>query len=256
MLTALTHEVPPSLAKCELSYLERRSIDYDMALVQHAAYRQALADCGAQVRQLDCNLDHPDGAFVEDTAIVLDQAALLTSMGVASRRAEVDQIASVLTDYRTVHRVAAPATIEGGDVLLVGRTFLVGLTERTNREGVEALATVSHPLGYEVVSVEVQGCLHFKSACTALDDETLLVNREWFDPETLSGWRMVDVDAKESFGANALPIGERVLLSASHPRTADKVAGLGFNVQLLDISEFEKAEAALTCLSLLIEHEE
>lgn len=254
MLTALTHQVPPSIAECELSFLDRRPIDYEKALAQHDAYRRTLADCGAKIRHLDCNLGHPDGAFVEDTAIILDKAALLTSMGVGSRRAEVDAIAPVLTEYRSLQRAADPGTIEGGDVLLAGRAFIVGLTSRTNSEGIEALAQVARPLGYDVIPIEVQGCLHFKSACTALDDETLFVNREWFDPAPLAGWRMVDVHPDEPYGANALPLGGKVMLSASFPRTADKVASMGYDVELLDISEFEKAEAALTCLSLLIEH--
>jgi dimethylargininase len=206
---------------------------------QHVAYCRLLADCDARVVTLNANPKLPDAVFIEDTAIVLDEVAVLASMGAASRRAEVSTVAAALAIYRGLVPVELPATIEGGDVLRVGRTLLVGQSHRTNAAGIEALARIASPLGYRVVGVPVTGCLHLKTACTALPDGRLLVNPEWIDATALADFQQMAVDAEEPWGANTAIIGETVIIPAAHRRT-------------IDISEFAKAEGGVTCLSLLI----
>jgi dimethylargininase len=196
-------------------------------------------------------MGQPDAVFVEDTAVVVDEVAVLTSMGAASRRGELAGIAPFLAEYRELIPIGLPATIDGGDVLRVGRRIFVGRTERTNEQGIQALAKALAPHGYEIVPVPVHGCLHLKSACTALDPETLLVDRALLDERALAGMRLINV--VEPCSANARPIGGSVILSAAHPRTAQVVAAQGYDVVTLDVSELEKAEAALTCMSILLE---
>jgi dimethylargininase len=189
--------------------------------------------------------------FIEDTAIVLDEIAVLTSMGAASRRGEPDGIEPALRKYRSVERIALPATLEGGDVVRVGRTVLVGASSRTNAAGAAALERVVQRHGYRVVRVAVTGCLHLKSACTALPDGRLLVNPDWIDLGPLAAFERVTVPLDEPTAADVAFVGDIVCMAAEHPRTATLVESLGFTVRTTPLSEFAKAEGAVTCLSLI-----
>jgi dimethylargininase len=251
-LIALTHVPSPNMADCQLTHLARQPIDHGRALQQHAVYCQTLRDCGAAVDTLDANRDLPDCAFVEDSAVVLDEVAVLASMGTAGRRAEPAGIEPELRKYREIERVEAPATLEGGDVLRVGRTLLVGVSSRTNSAGAAALAAIARHHGYTVRPVPVRGCLHLKTACTALDDRRLLVNPAWLDLSDLHGFELVRVRPQEPCAANVARIGGSVCLAAAHVRTADLLRGLGCDVRTIDLSEFAKAEGGVTCLSILL----
>ena len=159
-----------------------------------------------------------------------------------------------LAKWRPVVRtITAPANIEGGDVLRVGKTLFVGESPRTNQVGIAALAAMVQPFGYQVQAVRVHGCLHLKTGITALDDETLLCNRDWIDGSSFVNYRLIDVDAQEPWSANVLRINERLLVNAAYPRTADRLEVLRFDCRRVDISEFGKAEAGLTCLSLVFD---
>jgi dimethylargininase len=250
-LIALTHVPSPNMAQCQLTHLARQPIDQGRALQQHAAYCQMLRDCGAAVVTLDVNSDLPDCAFVEDTAIVLDEVAVLASMGTDGRRPEPASIEPELRKYREIHRVEATATLEGGDVLRVGRTLLVGVSSRTNAVGMAALEAIARRHGYAVRPVPVRGCLHLNTACTALDDRHLLVNPTWLDLSALPGFEMIPVPEQEPFAANVARVGASVCLAAAHVRTADLLRGLGCDVRTIDLSEFAKAEGGVTCLSIL-----
>ena len=252
-MIALTHIVSPHIARCELSHLARRPIDHGRACRQHDAYVQALRDRGCEVIELACNQAYPDSTFIEDTAVVVDECAILASMGAASRRAEVAGVGTCLATYRPVRQVALPATLEGGDVLRVGRHVLVGLSRRTNQDGVDALARILATWDYQVQALPLQGCLHLKSACTTLDAETLLLNPARVDSEALTGYRLVPVPATEPAAANVLALGNTILMASDFPRTAEMVTGLGFEVVTLDISELMKAEAAMTCSSIILD---
>ena len=251
MIVALTREPARALDACELTYREREPIDPDVAAVQHRGYRAALEACGARVVTLPPLEEFQDSVFVEDTAIVLEEVAVLTRPGVVSRRGEVSLIEPEVARLRPVVRVEPPATLEGGDVLRLGRTLYVGLSPRTNREGVESLRRLVAPHGYEIVTVEPRGCLHLKTGCSALDEESVLVNPEWVDASVFRGREVVAVDAAEPCAANVLSVAGTVCVGDAFPRTADALAARGRDVRRVEVSEFAKAEGALTCMSLL-----
>jgi dimethylargininase len=250
-MQAIVRAPSESIARCALTFLERTPIDFEVALRQHGEYVRALEEAGLDVRILPAEADLPDAVFVEDTAVVVDECAVLTRPGIESRRPEVDAVAPALDAVRPTVRIEAPGTLEGGDVLRVGRTFFVGQTARTNAEGTRQFAGILEPHGYDVVPVTPHGCLHLKSAVTYIGDGTVLVNPEWVDVDLFSRWQCVPVAPGEPYGANALLAGEIVHVSASAPLTRRKLDALGFTTRSLDTSEFEKAEAALTCLSLI-----
>lgn len=253
MLIALTREVSPAIVNCELEYLKREPIDLARAIEQHRQYQACLAELGVHVEVLPAAPDMPDGVFVEDPAIVLDEIAVITRMGAASRRRESESLARALTRYRELHYIFEPATLEGGDVMRIGKTLYVGYSRRTNVAGIQQLAAIVHPLGYFVVPVEVRGCLHLKTACCFIGQDTVLANRAWFDPDALCSLKILDVPHDEPAGANALRIGDTVLLSSSYSRTRSLLERSGFRVREIDNSEFLKAEAGVTCTSLIFE---
>jgi dimethylargininase len=248
---AIVRKPSPALARCELTYLTRQPIDLDRAGTQHAAYVAALGARGLEVVILPPEPELPDAVFVEDTAVVVDECAVMTRPGAESRRPEVDSIARALAPWRPLVRMQSPATLDGGDVLRVGRTFFVGRTARTNDEGIRQLADALAPHGYDVQAVTPDGCLHLKSAVTYVGLETVLVNPEWVDVGLFGRWQCVPVATGEPHGANALLAGDVVHVAASAPLTRRKLDALGFTTAAIDTSEFEKAEAALTCLSLI-----
>ena len=251
MLIALTRPVSPHLGDCELTYLPREPIDVARAMAQHAAYCAALRACGVAVRSLPAAPDLPDAVFVEDTAVVLDELAVRTRPGAPSRRPEVPTVTAALAAYRPLATVVAPGTLDGGDVLQLGRLLFVGRSGRSNAAGIAQLAAILAPYGYTVRGVDLSGCLHLKSAVTALDAETILVNAAWVNPAVFGARQVLPVPLEEPWAANALAIDDRVLLAAGNPRSAALVTAAGYAVTLLDISELQKAEAALTCQSLL-----
>jgi dimethylargininase len=250
-IMALTHVPSPNMGNCQLTHLPRVPIDYGLAVRQHEAYCRMLRDCGAEVRTLDVNRDLPDCTFIEDTAIVLDEVALLGSLGTEARRSEPAGIEPELRKYREVQRIESPATLEGGDVLRINRTLLIGISSRTNAAGISALEQAAGRYGYTVLPVPLRDCLHLKTACTALDDHRLLINPKWLQVSVLRGYELVQVPEEEPWAANIVRVGANVCLAAAHRRTADLVSGLGYNIHSSDLSEFAKAEGAVTCLNLL-----
>jgi dimethylargininase len=253
MLTALTRAPGPELARCELTHLPRQPIDPGRALDQHQGYRAALRDLGVRVIELPSDPALPDGVFVEDTAVVLDEVAVLTSPTPPSRRGERTAIETAIAPFRRLARLQPDAFLEGGDVLRVGRTLYVGLSSRTNAAGLQSLSDAVRPFGYSVVPVRVTGCLHLKSAVCAVDAETILVNRVWVEVEPFSRLRLMDVPESEPFGANVLRLPGAVLASDAYPETADLIRRLGLRVVTVDVSELHKAESGVTCMSLVFE---
>ncbi len=253
MLTAITRAVSPSLNRCELGYLPRQEIDIAQAVVQHQGYEDCLRALGASVVSLAAEPDFPDAVFVEDPAVVVDEVAVIARLGAASRRGEADSLARALARFRPLRTLREPATLEGGDVLRIGATLFVGLSARTNQEGIRQLTAEVTPLGYSVVPVEVRGCLHLKTACCYAGDGTILANRAWFDTAPFRDYRILDVAPEEPRAANVLAIGDTVVIPECFPATARVLERLGRNVRTLDVSELMKAEAGLTCSSLLFE---
>ncbi|UCD74928.1 MAG: N(G),N(G)-dimethylarginine dimethylaminohydrolase [Phycisphaerales bacterium] len=252
MLTAITREVSPGLARCELTHLKRRPINLKAAIRQHRAYCQCLAQLGCNLIALPAEPGLPDSVFVEDAAVVLDELAVITRPGAESRRGELAAIEEALTPFRQIERIRAPATLDGGDVLHAGSTLYVGITSRTNRQGVAQLREIVQPHGYRVKSVSVTGCLHLKSACTFVGQETLLINRGWVDEELFGGWNLLDVDPAEPAAANALLVGETIVYPTAYPRTRSLLEDHEFIVKTVDNTELAKAEGGVTCCSLIL----
>jgi len=253
MLTALTRKVSSSLANCELTFISRQPIDMEKARAQHHAYEQLLSELGARVISLPEEPELPDAMFVEDPAIVLDEVAVICTLGTETRRKEAASLAAALEKYRTLAHIKLPGTLEGGDVLRMGKKIFVGLTNRTNAEGIRQLSVIVERSGYSMTVIPVTGCLHLKSAVTYLGRNTLLANRAWFEPKRFQGYEWIDVDPDEEHAANALAISDAVVFPESFSKTRQKIEAAGFHVRSLDIGELQKAESGLTCSSLLFE---
>lgn len=248
---AMVREVSPRLAEAELTFLDRTPVDLDLARAQHAGYRELLAELGLEVVDAPPAPDLPDGVFVEDAAVVIDDVAVLTRPGAPSRRPEVATLRPLLTDRGLqLVELTAPGTLDGGDVLQIDRTVYVGRSSRTDDDGIRQLRDVVTATGRELVVVEVSGALHLKTAATALPDGTVLAVPGWLDVGAFGDREVVAVP--EPTGANLLLVGDTVVVSASAPRTAELVAGRGWTVRTVEIGELERVEAGLTCLSVLL----
>src|SRR5712691_4957799 len=230
MLTAITRAVSPAIANCELTFVARQPIDLAKAQQQHRAYEQLLENAGARVISLPAEPALPDSMFVEDPAIVLDELAVILPLGTETRRREAPSLAQALAKFRKL---------------------VVGLTQRSNAEGIRQLAAMLALHNYEVIAVPVTGCLHLKSAVTHLGRNTLLANRASFDTTPLAGQEWIDVDPAEPLAANALALADTIIFPASFPRTRARIEAHGFHVTSIDISELQKAESGLTCSSLI-----
>ena len=250
-LIALTRDVSPTLRDCELTHLARERIDLDRARAQHRAYERALAALGCQIERLPAEPDLPDAVFVEDTAVVFDELAVITRPGAASRRPETSSMAVALSAYRRLAAIAAPGTLDGGDVLRLGHQVFVGRSSRSNDAGVEGLRSALQPWDYSVTGVDLHGCLHLKSAATAVGPATLLLNPAWLEPRAFGAPRVIEVDPDEPMAANGLWLGDAVLYGSAFPRTARRLESCGINVVAVDVSELAKAEGAVTCCSIV-----
>ena len=253
MLTAITRGVSPEINRCELGFLPRREIDVAKAVEQHRQYEACLRDLGVEVISLPAEPGWPDCMFVEDPAVVVNEVAVLTRMGAESRRKEVERLSTVLARFRPLKWLRTPATLEGGDVLRLGMTLYAGLSARTNQAGIDQLREILKPFGYSVREVTVRGCLHLKSGCCAIGERRILANRDWIDASAFEGCEIVDVPPEEPAAANVLTIGDTALVPAAYPDAAALLQDLGWDVRRLDISELMKAEAGMTCSSILFE---
>jgi dimethylargininase len=257
MPKAFTRAVSPSLAECELTHLERVHIDSALATTQHATYESALQEAGFEIVRLPELANDPDAVFVEDTAILLDGHAVITRPGAASRIGETESTASGLRDHFELHRIDR-GHLDGGDVLRIGRTLHVGLSSRTDTAGIQALAGIATPLGFEVIEAELRDCLHLKTGATfaGLDrggTPVLLYHEGSVDPVQFAAVERMAVDPEEAAAANCIRAGDWLILPAGNPKTAARLRDRGFRVIEVDVSELQKAEAGVTCMSLIDE---
>jgi dimethylargininase len=257
MRRAFTRTVSPRLAECELTHLQRQAISAERAVSQHASYEQALRDAGFEVVRLPELDDHPDAVFVEDTALLLDGHAVILRPGAVSRAGEVESTAAGLSSHFELHRLER-GFVDGGDVLRIGHALYVGRSTRTDAEGIEALREVSAPLGFEVVQTELRNCLHLKTGATFAGADmhgvpVLLYSERAVDPLQFAHVEPLAVDESEPAAANCLRVGERLILPAGNPGTAGALRDRGFQVTEVDVSELQKAEAGVTCMSLIEE---
>jgi dimethylargininase len=251
MLIAITREVSPSMGNCELTHLSRQVIDVNLARAQHKQYEECLRAVGCKVLRLAEDAALPDSVFVEDNAIVVDELAIITRPGAASRRPETASIADALAAYRKLYFLEPPPTLDGGDVLRVGKNFYVGLSSRTNHAAIRQMQAILEPFGYKVEGVKVEGCLHLKSAVTQVAEDTLLMNRHMLDARVFGEVKVIEVDQSEPLAANALLVGGEVIYATAFPGTRRRLTEAGISIRAVEASELMKAEGAVTCCSLI-----
>lgn len=253
MRLAVVREIAPTLGDCEMAFLPRTEIDVEKARAQHDGYVALLRRLGCRIVSLPADPALPDSVFVEDAAIILPELAVITRPGAPSRRPETAAVAAALAPYRRLAALDPPGTLDGGDVLRTEGAIFAGLSGRSDADGIAQLRTLAAEAGFEVRAVPVGGCLHLKSAVTAVGPGTLLINPEWVDPRSFPGFDLIPVDPDEPHAANALPVGGRLIFPASFPRTRARLRERGFEVETVDVSELQKAEGAVTCCSLVFE---
>ncbi|MCI0387762.1 MAG: dimethylargininase [Acidobacteria bacterium] len=250
-LIAITREVSPNLGCCELTHLSRETIDVNLAQSQHQQYEDCLAGLGCQIHRLPSEPELPDSVFVEDTAIVLDELAVIARPGTDLRKLETESVAQALMSYRRLSYIEPPGTIDGGDVLRIGDTVYIGLSGRSNYAGVLQMRSLLAPYGYVVKGVKVGGCLHLKSAVTEVGENILLINPAWVDVSVFGSIALIEIEPSEPFGGNALRVGDTVVYPSAYPRTRQRLDGYGIVVKTVDVSELGKAEGGVTCCSLI-----
>ena len=254
MRLALTRQVSPRFNECEITHIDRTPIDVAVARTQHQGYIDALKALGCAVLELPAEPDLPDSVFVEDTAVVLPEVALITNPGADSRKPETDSIAQALRPYRELVFMEPPDTVDGGDVLVLGKTISVGLSTRSTPEAVKQMNSLLGKYGYTAHGVELHDCLHLKTAVTRVDDSTLLINPNWVDAKLFNGFGLIEVDESEPFAANCLPVGGSLIYPTSFPKTAAKLSERGYPIKPVVVDELAKAEGAVTCCSLILEN--
>ncbi len=255
MPLAFTRAVSPLLADCALTHLKRQPIDAARAVEQHAAYERALAAAGLTIHRLDPLDGHPDGVFVEDTALLLGEHAIITRPGIPSRFDEIFSTAEGLAPHFTIHFLES-GILDGGDVLRIDKTLYVGRSRRTDTEGTNAFEAAVALLGFQVVPVELGLCLHLKTAATYAGPDrdgrpTLLVNPGWIDPSQFSGVNVLPVAEQEPNAANCVRAANQLIMAAGSPQTVGELRNRGFAVVEVELSELQKAEAGGTCMSLI-----
>lgn len=257
MPVAITRKVSPAITRCELTHLGRTPINVELAARQHDAYEGALAALGCDVHALPAEPDLADSVFVEDAAIVLDEVAVITRPGAESRRPETLSIAAALKAYRPLLEITAPATLDAGDVLRIGRDVYVGISGRTDKAAVQQLQSLLTPFGYSVQGLPLRGCLHLKSAVTQVAPDSVLINPAWISGEPFGDstrpLRNFEIALGEDHAANALMLDGGLIYPTSFPRTAEMLERAGLCVSQIDVSELQKAEGAVTCCSLIFQ---
>ena len=251
MIVAITRQVSPAINHCELTHIVREPIDYERACAQHRQYEDALRSLGITVISLGAEPDLPDSVFVEDVALVLDECAIMLNPGAPSRRPEVASVETALAPYRDIFRVQPPGTVDGGDILTVGRTIYVGISSRSTDNAIEQIKAILEPIGYEVRAVNVTGCLHLKSAVTQVSEDTLLINPQWVSKDDFPGIHFIEVDPSEPYAANAVLVDDTIIYPSSFKKTRAKLKKAGIKFRMVDADELAKAEGAVTCCALI-----
>lgn len=252
MTIAITRKISPRFNECEITHIDRTPIDVDIATEQHEAYQAALQELGCIVLELPEQENLPDSVFVEDTAFILPEVAVITNPGADSRKPEIETIAPVLSQYKKLIHITAPATVDGGDVLVLGKKIYVGLTTRSNQQAVDQLNQKLNEYGYQTFGVHLTDCLHLKTAVTKLDDKTLLINPNWVDVSNFKDFDLIHIDASEPFAANCLPINGHIIYPTSFPKTQALLESRGYKFKNVQVDELAKAEGAVTCCSLIV----
>lgn len=252
MPLAVTREISPRFNECEITHIERTPIDVNAARIQHRGYVDALKTLGCDVLELPAQADLPDSVFVEDTAFILPETAVITRPGADSRKPETESIAQALSPHIPLLFLREPATLDGGDVLVIGKRIFVGISTRSNEDAIRQLQELLGRYGYSVTGVPLRDCLHLKSAVTRVDDSTLLINKNWLDTAFFTDYNLIEVDPSEPHAANCLPVGGSIIFPTAFPKTRAKLEKRGYKILSVDVDELAKAEGAVTCCSLIL----
>jgi len=247
---AITRSPAPSLVH-GLTSADLGPPDYERACEQHEAYRAALQRCGVEVLNLPAREDYPDSVFVEDAALCTPECAVVTRPGASTRRGEAVLLEPVLEPfYASIEHIEAPGTLDAGDVMMVGTRFYVGLSARSNAEGIRQLATILARHGMSVTAVPLRSMLHLKTGIAYLENDRFLMAGECCTTPEFEKWDRIDVPAEEAYAANSVWVNGHVIMPAGYPQTRDRVAALGYEVIEVDVSEFRKVDGGVSCLSL------
>ncbi len=252
--TALIGGVSRSINSCELTYRQREKIDYHKACEQLEEYRRVLGQLDVELIGLEADDTYPDCCFVQDTAVVLDEICVMASMGAPSRAGETRTVEKLLSEYRPIKRILGPATLDGGDVVQLGKRLYVGMSKRTNALGILRFEELVAPFGYAVIPVCIDGGLHLTTGCGVVNDETVVLNPRWLDATAFKGLRQLHVSEDEPWAANTIRIKSTVCVELNSARTIELIEPYVGNVETVDISEFRKAEGSLSCLSLIFKN--
>ena len=245
---AIVRPVPDSYDHCVRTNVEK--IDVDLAKRQHAEYCKALQKLGLKLIWIEGDNTLPDSCFVEDTAVIFGEKAIICNMKIKSRFKEVVEIAKALEKLRETYYIKPPATIDGGDVLKIEDKVFVGISGRTNLHAMHQLAKILENSNLEIVPVKIYNVLHLKSACTYLGNNYAILSKGHFDTEILQNCKRIVVPREEEYAADCLAINGTILMAKGYPKTKRLVEKEGFFVKELETSEFRKGGGALTCLSI------
>jgi dimethylargininase len=247
---AIVRTPPKSLVK-GITTASLGSPDHDLALEQHREYISALESCGLSVKVMPADERYPDSMFIEDTALLMPRCAIATHPGAASRQGEVTAVAQELGNYYDqVKTIQAPGTVDAGDIMMVGDHCYVGLSERTNRVGASQMIELLQTYGYTGSMVPISESLHLKSSVSYLENNQLVVTGELCDKVDFADFEQLQIESTESYAANCVWINNQVLVAAGFPESCDRIRALGLAVIELDVSEFQKLDGGLSCLSL------
>ena len=247
---AIARKPGPNFAQGITTAVNEESPKYETLVNQHKEYISTLKSIGLEVILLNALPDHPDAYFVEDTAVVATDVAVITNPGADARKGEEETIAPVLAQYRKTEKIRPPGTVDGGDILQVGKHFFIGVSERTNHEGAGQLSHILKRYGYTCTIVAVGEGLHFKSSVNYVGQNTLLVTEDFSENAQFEGYDTIVVDSIESYAANTLFINDHLLVPRGYPDTRKKLEMLNFKIIELDTSEVRKMDGGLTCMSL------
>ncbi len=224
--------------------------DYSLMLQQHHTYVDTLNNLGLQVTELEALDDYPDAHFVEDTAVVVPEIAIIARPGAKSRRGEEITIEDVLAKYKNIEKIKAPGTVDGGDVLITGKKVYIGISERTNQEGANQLSEILIKFGYDSTYISVNKGLHLKSDVNYIGKNTVLMTNIFFDTQDFKSYNKFIVKPEESYAANSLLVNNKLIIPKGFPETKLRLLEAEFDVIELDMSEPQKMDGGLTCLSL------
>jgi dimethylargininase len=248
---AVGRGVPNTYDNCIKPSKFQNKIDVELAKEQHIQYCEILEQLGLSLIPIDSDARFPDCCFVEDTAIVVGDSAIISNMASVSRIGEEEKVKNTLSKYKNIHEINPPGTIDGGDALRIDEKIYIGLSERTNQCALQQVSTFTSGGGYQVIPVEIKHVLHLKSACTYIGNDCVVISPGHFDEKIFSEYHKIIVPKGEAQGANCLSVNGKVLIQRGYPITKKLIENEGFETIEIDVSEFRKGGGSLTCLSII-----